>query len=81
MLVEVFLDVNDAVVLELLVVGEDLGNDNFLIGVLLALARVNNYLENAADARDLGLDFLGIYVLTVREDDEVLLTARDVEPA
>ena len=55
-LVEVFLYVGHAVILELLVVGEYLGNDDLTLGVLLALARVNNYLENTADARDLGFD-------------------------
>ena len=62
-------------------VGEYFRNDNLLRRIALALACVNYYLTNTVNTLNIGLDLLGINVLAVREDDEVLKSARDIEPA
>ena len=71
----------NAVCLDIVLVGEDLGDDRVVRETSLALTLVNNDVENAGGGNESVFDLLGIYVLAVREDDEVLLTSRDEEDA
>ena len=76
-LVEILLCIINVVHSKCIEVGIYLGNDNLLLRIGLALAGIYNDLVYAVDTLDVGLDLFGIYVLSVREDNEVLESAGD----
>ena len=70
----------DSLCFQPFMVGVYFGNDNLLGGIVFMHALVDNDLVYAADALDIALDFLGVDILTVRENDEIFHAAGDVEP-
>ena len=76
---EVCLRVGNAVLLHVVLVREDLSDDGVVRDAAAALALVDDDILHAGDGDQLVLDLLGVDVLAVREDDEVLLAAGDVE--
>ena len=78
-LLEVGVDILDAVLGDVVLVGINLGNDSIVLHASLALSLVNNDVDNAGNRDELCLNLLGVNILTVGEDDEVLLTAGNVD--
>ena len=74
-LLQMCLDIGDVVLLDILVIGIDLGNDCVVLHTSLALTLVNDDVDDTGSCNELVFNLLGVNVLTVGEDDEVLFTS------
>ena len=71
------LDIGDAVLFDIVLVGIDLGDDGIVHDTALGLTLIDDDIENTGCCDQLVFDFLGIDILAVGENDEVLLSAGD----
>ena len=70
-------NIYDIVLLDILIIGINLGNDCVVLNATLALSLVDDDLKDTGSCDQLVFNFLGIYVFAVGENDEVLLSAGD----
>ena len=78
-LLEMCVDIGNAVLLDIILIGINLSNDGVVHKASLALSLVNYDIDNAGNCDELRLNLLGVNVLTVGENDEVLLSTGDVD--
>ena len=80
-LLEVSINVGDTIFLHVFLVGEYLCYNGIVVRAATALTLVHDNVDKTGNCSELALDLLGIYVLTVGENDKVLLSTGNVDLA